>query len=122
MHELATTIGSTWIFCGLGALAAGLAAIALMNGVAKIRRSDLSKSFPADPEACVDKYVRPFNQLDQKAVAIGALAEQMKSQTAANLSLTAFAMATGSAGQVLQANGADAVSSAADQTKGRGKK
>jgi hypothetical protein len=120
LHELATTIGNTWLLCGLGALGAGLAAIALMSGVAKIKRSTtLSKNFPADAEACVDKYVLPFNQLDQKAIAINELAEKMKGQPAAHLSLTAFAMASGETESVAKAKDAATTD---DEKKGRGRK
>src|ERR1700679_1091936 len=94
LHDLATTIGNSSLLSIVSALAAGLAAIALMSGAAKVKRSTLPKDFPCDSETQLDKYVLCFTQLDQvgkeQGSDVAALAEQLRNQPAAHLGLTAF--------------------------------
>lgn len=94
LHDLAIIIGNSSGMVILSALAAGLAAFALLSGTAKVSRSQLPENYPADAEAKLDKYVLPFQQLDQAGKGspqeIAQLAEQMKNQPAAHLGLTAF--------------------------------
>jgi hypothetical protein len=99
MYELASNIGSAWVLCSFAALAAGLAAIALASGIARIKRNSMPKHFPGDSEALLGKYAHSFNQLEQaakdNATTLGALADKVKNQPAAHLCLTAYARATG---------------------------
>ncbi|MBS1994628.1 MAG: hypothetical protein JSS86_15840 [Cyanobacteria bacterium SZAS LIN-2] len=94
LHDLATTIGNLWLLAIISALAAGLAALALSCGTAKVRRKSAPQNYPADGEALLDKYVLAFNQLDQVAQNnpqnVSNLVEQLKSQPGPHLCLKAF--------------------------------
>ena len=100
LHDLATTIGNSSLLGIFSALAAGLAALALISGVAKVRGGAVPQDFPGDAEAQLDKYIVPFNQLDQvskdNATGLSELAANLKNQPAAHLGLTAFQRFTAS--------------------------
>jgi hypothetical protein len=94
LHDLATTIGNSAVIGILSSLAAGLAALALTFGTAKVKRQDLPKDFPNDPEARLAKYSLAFSQLleaGKDEAAVQDLANSMKRQPAPHLCLSALA-------------------------------
>ncbi len=94
LHDLATTVGSAAAISVLCAMAAGLAAVSLMAGVARIKRDTLPGDYPGDAEALQSKYVLAFEQLnDARKENPGGLKNTiagLKGQPAPALCLTAF--------------------------------
>jgi hypothetical protein len=94
LHDLATIIGNYSLLAIISALAAGLSALALMSGVARLKRNTLPDGFPSDPEWQLDKFAFPFQQLtlvgQGNEQELDALTDQLKNQPAAYLGLTAF--------------------------------
>lgn len=65
LHDLATTVGNAAAISVLCAMAAGLAAISLLSGVARLKRDNLPEDYPRDAEALQSKYVLAFEQLNE---------------------------------------------------------
>ncbi len=61
LHDVADKVGVLGL---LGAVAAGLAAFALLSGVAQLKRKSLPKAFPGDAEALQTKYFLAYKQLE----------------------------------------------------------
>lgn len=91
LHDVLDKVGSTGVW---GAVAAGLAAIALFAGIARLKRQDLPANFPKDPEAAQAKYALAYSQLEEAIASNpgGAddLINALKGRAAAQLSLSAF--------------------------------
>jgi hypothetical protein len=60
-HDVLEKVGNPGI---LGALGAGLSAVALYFGLARVHKKALPSKFPGDPEASQTKYILAFNQLN----------------------------------------------------------
>jgi hypothetical protein len=93
LHDVADKVGNPGI---IGAIAAGLATLALLAGVAQVKKKNLPQNFPADPDAAQAKYGLAFTQL-QEALTDSAdndrtdnLLQAMKNNPAAQLSISAF--------------------------------
>ena len=91
MHDVADKVGNPGV---IGAIAAGLAMIALWSGVAKLKSKSLTKEFPSDPEALQAKYLLAFNQLEdaskESPEGIPPLLQALRANPAAHLALEAF--------------------------------
>lgn len=61
LHDVADKVGVLGL---VGAVAAGLAAFALLSGVAQLKRKTLPKAFPGDAEALQTKYYLAYKQLE----------------------------------------------------------
>lgn len=94
IHDVLTKVGQTGL---LAALAAGLAAVALYSGTARLARKSLPEGFPADTEAAQAKYELAYRQLEEATgnnpQGIDELISALKGQPAAQLSLQAFSEA-----------------------------
>lgn len=94
IRDLATTIGSSGAISAMCALAAGLAAIALAAGVARLPKKNVPEHFPADAEARQGKYALAFSQLEEARQGhpegLTNIIASMKGQPAAALGLQAF--------------------------------
>lgn len=91
LHDVADKVGNPGI---IGAIAAGLATLALLAGVAQVKKKNLPQNFPADPDAAQAKYGLAFTQL-QEALTDSAdktdnLLQALKNNPAAQLSISAF--------------------------------
>ena len=94
MHDLAATIGSSGAICAICSLAAGLAAVSLSQGTARIKKDGLPRSFPGDPEALQSKYALAFSQLEEarkgNPMGLTEIINNMRGQPAPALCLQAF--------------------------------
>lgn len=94
IRDLATTLGSSGAISAMCALAAGLAAIALAAGVARLPKKSVPEHFPADAEARQGKYALAFSQLAEARQGhpegLTNIIASMKGQPAAALCLQAF--------------------------------
>mgnify|MGYP000042663294 CR=1 FL=1 len=60
LHDVADKVGVLGL---VGAVAAGLAAFALLAGVAQLKRKAMPRAYPGDAEALQTKYLLAFKQL-----------------------------------------------------------
>lgn len=91
IHDVADKVGNPGV---IGAIAAGLAMIALLSGVAKIQRKSVPNDFPDDPEALQPKYLLAFRQLQDASndspEGVKGLLTALKTNPAAYMALDAF--------------------------------
>lgn len=94
LHDLATTVGNAAAISVLCAMSAGLAAVSLLAGVARLKRQDLPQDYPGDAEALQTKYVLAFEQLNdarkENPNGLKNLIAGLRGQPGPALCLTAF--------------------------------
>lgn len=94
LHDLATTVGNAAAISVLCAMAAGLAAVSLLAGVARLKRDSLPEDYPRDAEALQSKYVLAFEQLNdarkENPNGLKNLIAGLRGQPGPALCLTAF--------------------------------
>lgn len=94
LHDLATTVGNGAAISVLCAMAAGLAAVSLLAGVARLKRDSLPEDYPRDAEALQSKYVLAFDQLNdarkENPNGLQNLIAGLRGQPGPALCLTAF--------------------------------
>lgn len=94
LHDLATTVGNAAAISVLCAMSAGLAAVSLLAGVARLKRNDLPEDYPGDAEALQTKYVLAFEQLNdarkENPNGLKNLIAGLRGQPGPALCLTAF--------------------------------